>query len=76
MSYDLMVFDPDQAPAKRKIEAWFGDLTEAEGDHDSSDPVSAGSARLKAFYDDMRTEFPAMNGPDAASDVDSDRIAG
>lgn len=42
------------------------------------DPASGRSNRLKAFYDDMRLEFPAMNGPDAVSDddVDNDKVTG
>lgn len=80
MSYDLMVFDPDLAPKKGQIGDWHRSmLDEDERDFQIAfDPASAQSNRLKAFYDEMREGFPAMNGPDGIDDnqVDDERVTG
>jgi hypothetical protein len=80
MSYDLMVFDPDLAPQKGQIGDWHRNMMDAdERDFQVAfDPASGQSNRLKAFYDDMRPNFPAMNGPDGISDddVDNDKVTG
>ncbi len=82
MSYDLMVFDPDMSPAASEIAGWYGEVMEANAEGDdfaaAYDPASGQSNRLRAFYDEMRTRFPAMNGPDAISDdeVDNDKVTG
>ena len=77
-----MVFDPGLAPATSEIAEWYGEVMEAGAEsYDfaaGSDPASGKSDRLRAFYDEMRARFPAMNGPDAVSDdeVDNDRVTG
>ncbi len=72
MSYDLMVFDTTKAP-KTKVEfmKWYEKVTQWDDDVRYDDPVDTSSA-LQNWYNDMRTFFPAMNGPDAASDEEMD----
>ena len=82
MSYDLMIFDPDLAPAASKIAEWYGEVMDANAESDdfaaTFDPASGQSDRLRGFYDEMRAGFPAMNGPDAVGDdeVDNDKVTG
>ena len=76
MSYDLMVFEPDLAPSKSKIGDWHKNAMEADEGDNSIDPATLKSNRLRAFYDDMRASFPAMNGPDQTKDFDNDRVTG
>jgi hypothetical protein len=78
MSYDLMVFDPDLAPRKAEVGDWHRGLMEEDdrGSDDPFDPVSGKSIRLRAFYDDLRVDFPAMNGPDQTDDVDNEQVTG
>lgn len=71
MSYDLMVFEPAAAPLDRPgFLDWYRRVTAWEGTHDHSDPANA-SARLRGWYGDMITRFPAMNGPDAVREGDA-----
>jgi len=78
MSYDLMVFDPELAPRKAEIGVWHTDIMEADESDGAFDPASLKSNRLRAFYEDMRVTFPAMNGPDQVdeADVDDDQVTG
>ena len=78
MSYDLMVFDPDLAPRKAEVGDWHRDLMEADESDGAFDPASLKSNRLRAFYEDIRVNFPAMNGPDQVdeADVDDDQVTG
>ena len=77
MSYDLMVFDLEIAPASREhFLDWYDSRMEAEQEYpdwDDSDPKNC-TANLKAFYSEMLPDFPAMNGPDASDDVDNSNI--
>ncbi len=61
MSYDLMVFAPEAAPAKRPAFLdWYDEQTEwSDEDHDYDDPAVATPA-LQAFYRDMLELFPAL----------------
>lgn len=75
MSYDLMVFDPDQAPRGRaEFLDWYNKQTEWGEDHDYNDPEVTTPA-LKAWFFDMIEEYPALNGPYATGDVDDPNIA-
>lgn len=76
MSYDLMVFDPDLAPQKSKIADWHRNAMEEDESDSSFDPATLKSIRLRAFYDDMRVSFPAMNGPDQTEDFENDQVTG
>ena len=68
MSYDLMVFDPPAAPRTRKaFMAWYGEQTRWSESHGYDDPAVATPA-LRAWFMEMTTTFPAMNGPFASDD--------
>ncbi len=69
MSYDLMVFAPALAPARRPaFLAWYDAQTEWPEAHDYDDPAAAGSAPgLRAFYADLAAAFPP--GPEDAGDA-------
>jgi hypothetical protein len=65
MSYDLMVFEPDKAPKNRgDFMIWYGQQTEWGEPHGYNDP-SVTTPLLLAWYLDMQSEFPTMNGSDA-----------
>ena len=53
-------------------------VVEADESDGAFDPASLKSNRLRAFYEDMRVTFPAMNGPDQVdeADVDDDQVTG
>ena len=71
MSYDLMVFDPLVAPKERKeFMKWYKNQTEWTEDHNYQDHAVT-TDKLKAWYQEMMTYFPPMNGP-LASDDDID----
>lgn len=64
MSFDLMVFDPTQAPRLRgAFFDWFraGTLI-LQHDYNSPNRLTA---PLRGAYDRLRSEFPPRNGPDA-----------
>src|SRR5690349_18562956 len=68
MSYDLMVFDADQAPRKPSAFAeWYDQVTRWDEGHDYDDPTNTSPA-LQAWYWDMIRTFPPMNGPNAPRD--------
>jgi len=65
MSYDLMVFDPAAAPAKKRgpFLDWYDQQAEWGEDHSYDDPAVS-SAPLQAFYADIAALFPAMSAGD------------
>jgi hypothetical protein len=72
MSFDLMVFAPDAAPAKRPAFLdWYEAQTEWHEDHGYDDPALATPA-LRAFYADLAAEFPpapaGVEDPEAGTD--------
>jgi len=72
MSYDLMVFEPTSAPAARKeFLAWYEGQAEWAEDHEYDDP-KVSSPALKAFFLDLIQQYPPMNGPHAAEDLDEE----
>ena len=72
MSYDLMVFEPTSAPAAREeFLAWYEGQAEWEEDHEYDDP-KVSSPALKAFFLDLIQQYPPMNGPYAAEDLDEE----
>jgi|CXWL01.1.fsa_nt_gi hypothetical protein len=77
MSYDLLVFEAGVPPNEsRAFMAWYREFTEWREGHDYDNPANT-SETLRAWYNDMRADFPAMNGPDAVGDdTDTDKIAG
>lgn len=77
MSFDLMVFEPGAAPTSSAQEflAWYDEQTEWSEDHGYDDPAVC-SESLRAWLSEIVTDFPVMNGPDAAEvDVDDPRLS-
>lgn len=73
MSYDLMVFKADAAPATRAdFMAWYEQQTQWTEDHSYDDPAVTSNA-LRAWFMDMINSFPALNGP-FATDAEHDRV--
>lgn len=74
MSYDLMVFDASSAPRSAKeFKSWYEAQTEWAEDHGYDDPAVSAPA-LRAWFDAIRAQFPAMNGPLAPSDEAIDAL--
>jgi hypothetical protein len=72
MSYDLFAFDPSAAASDDTLLAWYHDQAEWSEPHSYLDPAVS-TPSLRAFYRDLITVFPPMNGPDApADDPDAD----
>ena len=65
MSYDLMVFDPNAAPAKKRAPFidWYDQQTEWEEGHAYDDPIVSTPA-LRAFHADIIQAFPAQQEDD------------
>jgi hypothetical protein len=60
MSYDLMVFAPEAAPAKRAAFLdWYDAQTEWDEEHGYDDLAST-TPGLQAFYRDMVESFPPL----------------
>ncbi|WP_127112476.1 hypothetical protein [Shimia sediminis] len=63
MSYDLLVFDPKIAPRDRTdFMSWYGNLTKWEEQRDYNSPIGM-TGNLPMFFEQLRQEFPPMNGP-------------
>jgi hypothetical protein len=61
MSYDLMVFQPSAAPAKRPdFLDWYDQHTEWDDDRAYDDPATSAPA-LQAFYAEMVAVFPPLS---------------
>jgi hypothetical protein len=66
-----MVFEPAAAPRNRnEFMAWYDAQTEWSEDHSYDDPAVSSPA-LQAWFHDMRTSFPPMNGPFRSESDDS-----
>jgi hypothetical protein len=67
MSYDLMVFAPDAAPAKKRgpFLDWYDQQSEWEEDHNYDDPAVCAPA-LRAFYEDLVRTFAPQTEDDGA----------
>jgi hypothetical protein len=66
MSYDLMVFDPSAAPRDPgDFMRWYESQTKWSEGHSYDDPAVT-SPPLQAWFHEMRTFFPPMNGPNAS----------
>ncbi|WP_198118176.1 hypothetical protein [Massilia rhizosphaerae] len=64
MSFDLMVFAPEAAPARRPAFLdWYEEQTAWLEDHGGIDPAAAAPA-LQAFYTDLAAEFPPAPADD------------
>jgi hypothetical protein len=70
VSYDLAVFDPAAAPSSyAEFVKWFEQQTEWNESDDHDDPNTLTTA-VQAWFRDMITTYPPMNGPLASDDVD------
>jgi hypothetical protein len=70
MSFDLIIFDPENAPRQKPaFVQWLKAHEEDEGPQ--YDHPDACSARLRGWFLDVIEEFPPMNGPWAAEDYDN-----
>lgn len=75
MSYDLMVFEKEKAPRKRKdFMDWYNKQTEWSENHSYDDP-KVSSQKLRDWFTEMIKTFPAMNGPYASDDYDNDNVS-
>ena len=65
MSYDLMVFAPDAAPAKKRgpFLDWYDQQAEWAEGHDY-DNAAVCTPALRAFYEELVQNFPAMADED------------
>lgn len=61
MSYDLMVFAPDLAPARKRgpFLDWYDKQSEWEEEH-SYDDAAVSTPALRAFYEELVQIFPAL----------------
>ena len=67
MSYDLMVFAPEAAPAKRDAFLdWYGEQTEW-GEDDACDNPAVATPALQAFYAELVADFPVVGEAATAS---------
>jgi hypothetical protein len=74
MSYDLMVFDPEAPPPDRDgFMDWYRQQTKWEEGHRYDNP-EVSTPELRAWFHEMITHFPAMNGPFASDDVDNPKV--
>jgi len=70
MSYDLLVFDPKDAPRDRgAFEKWWDRTAEWSEGHSYDDPANT-TPELRAWYADIRKIFRNLNGPGSPSDDD------
>jgi hypothetical protein len=70
MSYDLMVFNPQNAPKSEvAFLEWYHQQTEWAEEHSYDDP-KVSSTELQNWFLDMIIEFPAMNGSHVPTDID------
>jgi hypothetical protein len=71
MSYDLMVFAPEAAPAKRAAFLdWYEQQTEWDEDHDYDDPAVS-TPSLQAFHAELAAAFPPAAQDDTAAAQES-----
>ncbi len=74
MSYDLLVFDPNDAPRNlAAFKEWWHQQAEWGEGHSYDDPAAT-TPSLRAWFDEIRQTFPPMNGPLASNDYDDARV--
>jgi hypothetical protein len=71
MSYDLMVFAPELAPAKKRgpFLDWYDQQSEWEEGHDYNDAAVCTPA-LRAFYEELAAEFAPLQNDDDEANTD------
>jgi len=71
-----MVFRKEAAPNTRtEFMEWYHDQTKWSENHNYQD-LDITSPELKSWFLEMIQTFPAMNGPYASDDIDSEYITG
>jgi hypothetical protein len=71
MSYDLMVFQKNAAPLRKKeFMEWYETQTEWTEDHSYDDPKNT-SDELRNWYVEMQESFPDMNGPNGSDHTEN-----
>jgi len=72
MSYDLMVFQPDAAPANHSdFLRWYLEVVEWDEGHSYDDPAIT-TPQLRAWFFEMSEQFPPLNGPFSKEDLPDD----
>lgn len=66
MSYDILAFDPS-AVTDADFPAWWKQQSRWSEGHNYNDPTVT-TPELQAFFAELTTTFPPMNGPDAPDD--------
>jgi hypothetical protein len=75
MSYDLMVFDPSNAPREHAdFMRWYGEQTLWNEDHSYNDPAVT-SANLHAWFMEIIQSFPPLNGPLSEEELPEDEAS-
>lgn len=75
MSYDLMVFAAEDVHQSRdNFLTWYEAQIDWEEDHDYDDPAVS-DASLRAWFLEITTCFPAMNGPFAPAEDPEDEAS-
>lgn len=75
MSFDLMVFEPGAPPPDRVgFLAWCEHQFKWSEEHGYNNPDACTPA-LRAWFDEMRQTYPAMNGPFASDDYDNPKLS-
>jgi hypothetical protein len=74
MSFDLMVFEPTAPPPDRKgFLDWYRQQCKWEETHGYNNPEVCTPA-LRAWFMEMITQYPPMNGPLRSDDVDNPKV--
>ncbi|MCQ1957547.1 hypothetical protein NNX39_13680 [Arthrobacter sp. zg-Y826] len=63
MTYDILAFDPDSV-TDADFPAWWDGQSSWSENH-SYDDASVATRALRAFYNELISTFPPMNGPDS-----------
>jgi hypothetical protein len=69
-----MVFDPQAPPSDRNgFISWYEEQTQWNKGH-LYDSLEISTSTLRAWYEDMLKDYPALNGPDSTDDVDNPKV--
>ncbi|WP_042473312.1 hypothetical protein [Bacillus ndiopicus] len=71
MSYDLMVFDKEQAPSNKEVFLqWYDEQIKWAEPHDYA-TITVTTPALQKWYEDMVEQFPNMNVADEDEELES-----
>ena len=74
MSYDLLVFDPAEAPRDRtRFLQWFQKTLESADGVPYDDPAHT-TPNLRAWFDNIRRIYPPLDGPLATEDYENPNV--